>query len=124
MSKAYMNDFQRSESVGWLVHNHTQWSLEDIENIEEAFNDKEFLVLPVSRVFSFQGTGYRFNALIVPRYARAEIEEYLFTQRIEFYSQAEGSDRVALILIKETRAEDILRDIKLLPYKKEGGDVL
>lgn len=124
MSKSYVTDFDRSQSVGWLVHNHAQWSVEDIENIEEAFNDKEFLVLPVSRVFTFQGTGYRFNALIVPRYARAEIEECLFTQRIEFYSQAEGSDRVALIMINETRAEDILRGIKLLPHKKEGEDVL
>lgn len=118
MSKAYVTDFDRSQSVGWLVHNHAQWSVEDIENIEEAFNDKEFLVLPVSRVFTFQGTGYRFNALIVPRYARAEIEEYLFTQRIEFYSQAEGSDRVALILIKETRAEDMLKGIRNLKRRE------
>lgn len=124
MSKAYMNDFERSQSVNWVIYKHTQWSVEEMDAIQEAFINKGHCVLPVSRVFTFQGTGYRFNTLIVPRYARAEIEEYLFTQRIEFYSQAEGSDRVALILIKETRAEDILRDIKLLPYKKEGGDVL
>lgn len=114
MSKAYMNDFQRSESVGWLVHNHTQWSLEDIEKLQDAFNLKNQFVLPASRIFVFNGEGYRFNALIVNRYQRADIEEYLFSQRIEFYAQSESSENVALIMIKETPAEDILKNIKVL----------
>ncbi|WP_305554540.1 hypothetical protein [Methanobrevibacter sp. V74] len=114
MSKSYTNDFQRSESVGWLVHNKTVWNLEDIEAIQEAFINKNQIVLPVSRVFTFNGTGYRFDALIVNRYHRQDIEEYLFTQRIEYYVQAEGRGDVALIMINQTSADEILKNISIL----------
>lgn len=120
MSKAYLNDAQRLEQCNFLTQNCTVWNIEDIEELQDKFLDKGHIVLPVSRMFVFKNVGYRFNALIVPRYSRADIEEYLFTQRIEFYSQAEGSDRVALILIKETRAEDMLKGIRNLKRRESS----
>lgn len=118
MSKAYMNDFERSQSVNWAIHKHTQWSVEEMDAIQEAFINKGHCVLPVSRVFTFQGVGYDFDALIVDRYSRDIIEEHLFRQRIEFYARAESGERVALIMINETPAEAILKGIRYLPKNK------
>lgn len=118
MSKAYLNDAQRLEQCNF-TQNCTTWNLDDINKLQDKFMDKGYIVLPGSRLFVFNGVGYRFNALIVPRYSRADIEEYLFTQRIEFYSRVEDHESVALIFINQTSADEILQNIKHL----KKGDV-
>lgn len=119
MSKAYLNDAQRLEQCNFLTQNCTVWNIEDIEELQDKFLNKGHIVLPVSRMFVFKNVGYRFNAFIVPRYSRADIEEYLFTQRIEFYSRVEDHESVALIFINQTSADEILQNIKHL----KKGDV-
>lgn len=119
MSKAYLNDAQRLEQCNFLTQNCTVWNIEDIEKLQDQFLNKGHIVLPVSRMFVFKNVGYRFNAFIVPRYSRVDIEEYLFTQRIEFYSRVEDHESVALIFIHQTSADEILQNIKHL----KKGDV-
>lgn len=119
MSKAYLNDAQRLEQCNFITEKCTTWNLDDINNLQETFLDKGYIVLPLSRPFVFRGKGYTFDALIVPRYKCTEIEEHLHRQRIEFYSRAEGQDDVALIFIHQTSADEILQNIKHL----KKGDV-
>ena len=115
MSKAYLNDTQRLEQCNFLTQNCTVWNLDDINKLQDKFMDKGYIVLPGSRLFVFNGVGYRFNALTVHRYHRSEIEEHLFKQRIEFYSCVENSETVALIFIHQTSADEILKNIRNLP---------
>ena len=125
MSKPYLTDFDKSQKANFLVHNMTIWNQEDIDNLQEAFKDKGYIATPLSRVFVFRNhnnvtEAYRFNALVIPRYDSYIIEEYLSTQRIDFYRQVEKSEGVALVFINQTSADEILKNLKFLPR----GDIL
>ncbi len=120
MSKAYTNDFERCKKADFIVHKLTHWSIDDVNDLQKAFSDKGYNVTPLSRVFCFKNeTGstvaYRMDALVIPRWDSYIIEEYLSTQRVDFYRQAEGRGDIALIFTNQTSAEEILKGLKYLP---------
>ena len=125
MSKPYLNDFDKSQKANFLVHKMTVWNQEDIESLHEAFSDKGYIVAPLSRVFTHTNhnnicEAYRYDALVIPRHDSYIIEEYLSTQRIDFYRQAEKCEGIALVFINQTSADEILKNLKFLPR----GDIL
>lgn len=120
MTKPYTTDFERCQKADFIVHKLTRWNLGDINDLQEAFSDKGYIVTPLSRVFNFKNengvtVAYRMDALVIPRWDSYIIEEYLSTQRVDFYRQAEGHGEVALIFTNQTSADEILKGLKDLP---------
>ena len=116
MSKPYLTDWDKIQINGGLQGNNTVWGLQDIESIIAAFESKGYNVSCLSRLNS---NAVRYDALIINRYDSAIIMEYLFQQRIIVEVEAEGREEVALIFVYCTQAESLIKNIKMLPHRKE-----
>lgn len=116
MSKPYLNDSQKIVANGGINDFLANWTCKERQKVHEVFYRKGYRVYALSR---FDHTATAHDALIISRFDVGPIMEYLFQQRITVEIEAEGREEVALILVYNNSAEDVLKNIKRLPVKEE-----
>ena len=117
MSKPYINDCQKIVANGGISSWEANWNEDDRQEIHDAFYKKGYRVYALSR---FDHTATAHDALIISRWDVGILMEYLFQQRITVEIEAEGREEVGLILVYNTSAEDILKNIRKLLVKEEA----